>query len=46
MNFMKEQINNHIMLTIYWLFPGGVVDGDKSHPYYKYGGLWKNRRRK
>jgi hypothetical protein len=25
---------------------GGVVDGDGSHPYYKYGGLWKNRRRK
>lgn len=23
---------------------GGVVDGDASHPYYKYGGLWKNRR--
>lgn len=22
---------------------GGVVDGDSSHPYYKYGGLWKNR---
>ena len=25
---------------------GGVVDGDAAHPYYKYGGLWKNRRRK
>ena len=26
---------------------GGVIDGDKkSHPYYKYGGLWKNRRRR
>ena len=25
---------------------GGVVDGDANHPYYKYGGLWKNRRRK
>ena len=25
---------------------GGVVDGDKDHPYYRYGGLWKNRRRK
>ena len=23
---------------------GGVVDGDKNHPYYRYGGLWKNRR--
>jgi hypothetical protein len=23
---------------------GGVVDGDSSHPYYRYGGLWKNRR--
>ena len=22
---------------------GGQVDGDSSHPYYKYGGLWKNR---
>ena len=22
---------------------GGVVDGDAAHPYYKYGGLWKNR---
>eukprot|EP00559_Dactyliosolen_fragilissimus_P009734 CAMPEP_0184873374 /NCGR_PEP_ID=MMETSP0580-20130426/41809_1 /TAXON_ID=1118495 /ORGANISM="Dactyliosolen fragilissimus" /LENGTH=133 /DNA_ID=CAMNT_0027376275 /DNA_START=426 /DNA_END=827 /DNA_ORIENTATION=+ len=22
---------------------GGVVDGDSDHPYYKYGGLWKNR---
>lgn len=25
---------------------GGIPDGDASHPYYKYGGLWKNRRRK
>lgn len=24
---------------------GGVVDGDEYHPYYKYGGLWKNRRK-
>jgi hypothetical protein len=23
---------------------GGVVDGDASHPFYRYGGLWKNRR--
>lgn len=23
---------------------GGVVDGDKDHPHYRYGGLWKNRR--
>jgi len=23
---------------------GGVVDGDTSHPHYRYGGLWKNRR--
>mmetsp|Transcript_28886 Transcript_28886/g.33226 ORF Transcript_28886/g.33226 Transcript_28886/m.33226 type:complete len:116 (+) Transcript_28886:436-783(+) len=23
---------------------GGVVDGDSTHPFYKYGGLWKNRR--
>ena len=23
---------------------GGVVDGDESHPHYRYGGLWKNRR--
>lgn len=22
---------------------GGVVDGDTDHPYYRYGGLWKNR---
>ena len=22
---------------------GGVVDGDKAHPHYRYGGLWKNR---
>jgi hypothetical protein len=22
---------------------GGVVDGDATHPYYQYGGLWKNR---
>lgn len=21
---------------------GGVVDGDNDHPYYRYGGLWKN----
>jgi hypothetical protein len=25
---------------------GGVVDGDVHHPYYRYGGLWKNRKRK
>jgi hypothetical protein len=25
---------------------GGIVDGDALHPYYRYGGLWKNRRRK
>lgn len=24
---------------------GGVVDGDADHPYYRYGGLWKNRKR-
>ena len=24
---------------------GGVVDGDTDHPDYKYGGLWKNRRK-
>jgi hypothetical protein len=24
---------------------GGVVDGDAAHPYYRYGGLWKNRRK-
>jgi hypothetical protein len=23
---------------------GGVPDGDASHPHYRYGGLWKNRR--
>jgi hypothetical protein len=23
---------------------GGVVDGDADHPFYRYGGLWKNRR--
>jgi hypothetical protein len=22
---------------------GGQVDGDEAHPYYRYGGLWKNR---
>lgn len=22
---------------------GGQVDGDASHPHYRYGGLWKNR---
>jgi len=22
---------------------GGVPDGDADHPYYRYGGLWKNR---
>ena len=26
---------------------GGVVDGDpRTHPHYRYGGLWKNRRRR
>jgi hypothetical protein len=24
---------------------GGVPDGDAAHPHYRYGGLWKNRRR-
>lgn len=24
---------------------GGVVDGDANHPYYRYGGIWKNKRR-
>jgi hypothetical protein len=23
---------------------GGVPDGDRDHPFYSYGGLWKNRR--
>jgi hypothetical protein len=23
---------------------GGQVDGDSSHPHYRYGGLWKNRK--
>jgi len=22
---------------------GGVVDGDANHPYYRYGGAWKNK---
>lgn len=22
---------------------GGVVDGDAEHPYYRYGGTWKNK---
>lgn len=22
---------------------GNTIDGDKAHPYYRYGGLWKNR---
>ncbi|RDW87433.1 hypothetical protein BP5796_03127 [Coleophoma crateriformis] len=22
---------------------GGVVDGDRAHPDYKYGGMWKNK---
>ena len=22
---------------------GGVVDGDSKHPYYRYGGMWKNK---
>ncbi|KAL4436549.1 hypothetical protein ABPG75_003688 [Micractinium tetrahymenae] len=21
---------------------GGVVDGDATHPHYRYGGLWRN----
>uniref|UniRef100_A0A7S3NL29 DUF2256 domain-containing protein n=1 Tax=Aureoumbra lagunensis TaxID=44058 RepID=A0A7S3NL29_9STRA len=25
---------------------GGVTDGDENHPYYQYGGLWKNRHSK
>lgn len=25
---------------------GGVADGDAQHPHYRYGGLWKNRRRR
>jgi hypothetical protein len=24
---------------------GGVTDGDDAHPFYQYGGLWKNRRK-
>ena len=22
---------------------GGVEDGDKEHPHYRYGGMWKNK---
>ena len=22
---------------------GGIVDGDSDHPYYRYGGMWKNK---
>lgn len=22
---------------------GGVVDGSPDHPYYRYGGMWKNK---
>lgn len=25
---------------------GGIVDGDAQHPYYRYGGLWKNHHKK
>lgn len=24
-------------------YSGGVVDGDADHPFYKYGGMWKNK---
>ena len=22
---------------------GGIIDGDETHPHYKYGGMWKNK---
>ena len=22
---------------------GGMVDGDRHHPNYRYGGMWKNK---
>lgn len=22
---------------------GGIIDGDKAHPHYRYGGMWKNK---
>ena len=22
---------------------GGIIDGDLDHPFYKYGGMWKNK---
>ena len=34
----------HEMLNVLYSLSGGVVDGDDKHPYYRYGGLWKNRR--
>lgn len=36
----------HMVCNICWPFvSGGVTDGDDAHPYYQYGGLWKNRRK-
>jgi len=47
MNFLMSILEWKMVCGKCWnAASGGVVDGDASHPFYKYGGLWKNRRRK
>ena len=46
-NLKKIKIHRKMVCGKCWnSVSGGVVDGDTAHPYYKYGGLWKNRRKK
>lgn len=41
-----ESLEWHMVCGKCWkVASGGVVDGDAAHPFYRYGGLWKNRRK-
>lgn len=38
-----SKVWNMVCGTCWKKVSGGVVDGDKDHPFYRYGGLWRNR---
>lgn len=41
---IDEKLRWHMVCGKCWQkVSGGVVDGSRDHPHYRYGGLWKNR---
>jgi hypothetical protein len=43
--YKQNQVDWEMVCGKCWnVASGGVIDGSSDHPYYRYGGLWKNRR--